>query len=96
MTVFIHLFCRTLEEFLDPIMQLLSSPIYSIRELASRSILPLVPEGQAIERALEVIKMLPRKQADMSSTNQLHGYLLLVDVLIQTAIDGKRYDIYFR
>ncbi|XP_072030683.1 tRNA (32-2'-O)-methyltransferase regulator THADA-like [Amphiura filiformis] len=80
---------RTLEEFLDPITHLLSSPIYSIRELASRAILPLVPEGKSIERAVEVVLKLPQKPEDSSLTNQLHGYLLLVHTLVQTAINGK-------
>ena len=71
-------------------MHLLSSPIYSIRELASRAILPLIPEGQAPGKALEIISMLPSKSGDVSSTNQLHGLLLLVSALIKMSIEGKR------
>ena len=81
---------RTLSEFLEPIMFLLSSPIYSIRVLASRAVLPLIPEGKACNKAIEIISTLPQKPDDVQSTNQLHGHLLLVHALIMMSIEDKR------
>ena len=84
--------CRQLGEFIEPIQSLASSSIYSVRDLASRALLPLLSDSDAVSKmAAKLLDAIPPSDhAVIFSQNRLHGDLLTVQKLLHSSISKKR------
>lgn len=96
-TLFFHLcfvhWYRELEEFIEPLCSLASSPIYSVRDLASRAILPLLSDNEEVSNmAAKLLDTIPLSSNPLiTSQNRLHGILLMVQKLLTSSINKKRW-----
>ncbi|XP_063958561.1 tRNA (32-2'-O)-methyltransferase regulator THADA-like [Lytechinus pictus] len=82
---------RELEEFIEPICSLASSPVYSVRDLASRAILPLLAQNEEVSNmAAQLLDTIPPSSTSLiASQNRLHGNLLLIQRLLTSCINKK-------
>ncbi|XP_071963938.1 tRNA (32-2'-O)-methyltransferase regulator THADA-like [Antedon mediterranea] len=77
-----------LAQFVQPVMQLSSSPVYQVRSLAAEGLVPLVAEDGILLQAVCIINMLPQSSQELFSQNQLHGQLLQIQKLFSAYMDN--------
>ncbi|XP_071800495.1 tRNA (32-2'-O)-methyltransferase regulator THADA-like [Asterias amurensis] len=78
-----------LSAFLEPVRRLASSPIYPVRELAARSLVPLIPQSQMSNQMIEIIDNLPIEAGAVRAFNRLHGDLLQLEKLFEAAVQNR-------
>nr|XP_060641919.1 tRNA (32-2'-O)-methyltransferase regulator THADA-like isoform X2 [Anolis sagrei ordinatus] len=71
--------------FLESLIQLSGNPIYAVRKMAARALLPLVPRSNYGKVLLQLTSHLPQPE-DMLSHNALHGCLLQILALLTRAL----------
>ncbi|XP_008115552.1 tRNA (32-2'-O)-methyltransferase regulator THADA isoform X2 [Anolis carolinensis] len=71
--------------FLEPLTQLSGNPIYAVREMSARALLPLVPLRDYGKVLLQLSSHLPQPE-DAQSHNALHGRLLQIQALLKRAL----------
>ncbi|XP_071494051.1 tRNA (32-2'-O)-methyltransferase regulator THADA-like [Diadema antillarum] len=82
---------RDLQEFIQPIQSLVSSPIYSVRDLASRAMLPLLSDaGSLSNMTLQLLSWMPPSEHPVIfDQNRLHGNLLMIQKMMNTCINNN-------
>ncbi|XP_042297557.1 thyroid adenoma-associated protein homolog isoform X2 [Sceloporus undulatus] len=71
--------------FLEPLIQLSANPIYAVRVMAARALMPLVPLTEYGKILLQLASCLPQPE-DALSHNMLHGCLLQIQALLTQAL----------
>ncbi|XP_065595023.1 tRNA (32-2'-O)-methyltransferase regulator THADA-like [Cyrtonyx montezumae] len=67
--------------FLEPLLELAGSPIYAVRAMAAKALIPVVPPPQRPALLLRLAQQLP-KLGGVYSHNALHGRLLQMRALL--------------
>ena len=75
--------CSYLDGFLEPVLQLAGSAIYTVRELAAKALVPLVPQRHVTQWIEKLVRTLPLERAHCQSFNALHGTLLQIEQLLK-------------
>ncbi|KAH0625585.1 hypothetical protein JD844_015164 [Phrynosoma platyrhinos] len=70
--------------FLEPLIQLSGNPIYAVRVMAARALVPLVPLTEYGKVLLQLASSLPQPE-DALSHNVMHGCLLQIQALLTRA-----------
>ncbi|OXB85061.1 UNVERIFIED_CONTAM: hypothetical protein H355_016183 [Colinus virginianus] len=68
-------------DFLEPLLELAGSPIYAVRAMAAKALIPVVPPSQRPALLLRLAQQLP-KPGGVRSHNALHGLLLQMRALL--------------
>ncbi|XP_069726966.1 tRNA (32-2'-O)-methyltransferase regulator THADA-like isoform X2 [Phaenicophaeus curvirostris] len=71
--------------FLEPLLVLARSPIYAVRAMAAKALVPVVPPPQRQELLLQLAQQLPATPGEVHSHNAIHGCLLQMRVLLALA-----------
>ncbi|XP_053938762.1 thyroid adenoma-associated protein homolog isoform X2 [Cuculus canorus] len=71
--------------FLGPLLGLAGSPIYAVRAMAAKALVPVVPPPQRQELLLQLAQQLPDTPGQVHSHNAIHGRLLQMRVLLSPA-----------
>lgn len=67
--------------FLEPLLELAGSPIYAVRAMAAKALIPVVPPPQRPALLLHLAQQLPAPGGVLSH-NALHGRLLQMKALL--------------
>lgn len=67
--------------FLEPLLELAGSPIYAVRAMAAKALIPVVPPPQRPALLLQLAQQLPAPGGVLSH-NALHGRLLQMKALL--------------
>lgn len=70
--------------FLEPLLGLVASPIYAVRAMAAKALVPVVPPPQRPALLLRLARQLPAP-GGVRSHNALHGHLLQMQALLAPA-----------
>lgn len=89
--LFLFFSCRTLLDFLRPLLQLSASPIYSVRVKASKALVAMTPSSQYADVLIRLTSQLP-SPLESCSHNQLHGQLLQIRAILDRALCTDRWD----
>ncbi|XP_029018026.1 thyroid adenoma-associated protein homolog isoform X2 [Betta splendens] len=76
---------ESLSDFLPPLLQLSSSPIYSVRVMASKALVAMTPPSEYMNILIKLTAQLPSPEEGCSH-NRLHGQLLQVKALLDRAL----------
>ncbi|KAJ7994291.1 hypothetical protein DPEC_G00264360 [Dallia pectoralis] len=76
---------RTLSDFLNPLLQLAASPIYSVRVMTSKALVAMTPPSQYMRTLLQLTKELPESHPP-GCHNRLHGQLLQITALLDAGL----------
>ncbi|KAM6052187.1 tRNA (32-2'-O)-methyltransferase regulator THADA-like [Chlamydotis macqueenii] len=71
--------------FLEPLLGLAGSPIYAMRVMAAKALVPVVPPPQRPGLLLQLARQLPTTPRRVRSHNAVHGRLLQMQALLTTA-----------
>ncbi|XP_030316686.1 thyroid adenoma-associated protein homolog [Calypte anna] len=71
--------------FLEPLLGLAGSPIYAVRAMAAKALVPVVPVPQRQGLLLQLARQLPTTPRQVCSHNTLHGHLLQMQALLSHA-----------
>ncbi|XP_068269074.1 tRNA (32-2'-O)-methyltransferase regulator THADA-like isoform X1 [Nyctibius grandis] len=71
--------------FLGPLLGLAGSPIYAVRAMAAKALVPVVPPPRRRGVLLQLARQLPAAPGRLSSHNAVHGRLLQMRVLLAPA-----------
>ncbi|XP_038073964.1 thyroid adenoma-associated protein homolog isoform X2 [Patiria miniata] len=82
---------QSLREFMQPVQQLAGSAIYAVRELAARSLVPLIPQCDMPQKIAGIIHQLPSSAQSVRDFNRLHGDLLQVEKLFEAAEQNESF-----
>ncbi|XP_044296671.1 thyroid adenoma-associated protein homolog [Varanus komodoensis] len=74
--------------FLEPLIQLSGNPIYAVRVMAARALVPLVPVTEYGKVLLQLAGSLPQP-GDAPSHNALHGCLLQTQSVLARALEAN-------
>ncbi|XP_022090994.1 thyroid adenoma-associated protein homolog [Acanthaster planci] len=80
---------QSLWEFVEPVKQLAGSAICAVRELAARSLVPLIRQHDVPQEIVGIIDQLPGIAESARDCNRLHGELLQVEKLFQAALQNE-------
>ncbi|XP_063310550.1 tRNA (32-2'-O)-methyltransferase regulator THADA-like [Pelobates fuscus] len=75
--------------FLDPLLCLAGNPIYAVRVIAARAIVPIVQEDNYHHLLLQLAQSIP-KSSGVVSHNALHGCLLQIHALLAETLKENR------
>ncbi|XP_034152617.1 thyroid adenoma-associated protein homolog isoform X2 [Esox lucius] len=75
----------TLSDFLNPLLQLAASPIYSVRVVTSKALVAMTPPSQYMSTLLRLTEELPEPHHP-GCHNRLHGQLLQITALLDTGL----------
>uniref|UniRef100_A0A803XWF0 DUF2428 domain-containing protein n=1 Tax=Meleagris gallopavo TaxID=9103 RepID=A0A803XWF0_MELGA len=75
--------------FLEPLLELAGSPIYAVRAMAAKALVPVVPPPQRPALLLHLAQQLPAP-GGVSSHNALHGHLLQMRALLAPHLGTDR------
>lgn len=70
--------------FLEPLLGLAASPIYAVRAMAAKALVPVIPPPQRPALLLRLARQLPA-HGGVRSHNALHGHLLQMQALLVPA-----------
>ncbi|XP_062399718.1 uncharacterized protein LOC134089302 isoform X2 [Sardina pilchardus] len=73
---------RELSEAVTPLLQLASSPVYSIRVMASKALVAMMPCSKYPAFLCKMVEELPRSTEEPYSHNYLHGQLLQIRAVL--------------
>ncbi|OPJ74843.1 hypothetical protein AV530_018356 [Patagioenas fasciata monilis] len=68
--------------FLEPLLGLAGSPIYAVRAMAAKALVPVVPLPQRQGVLLQLSQQLPTAPGQVRSHNAVHGHLLQLRALL--------------
>ncbi|XP_056215397.1 thyroid adenoma-associated protein homolog [Falco biarmicus] len=68
--------------FLEPLLGLAGSPIYAVRAMAAKALVPVVPQPQRCGLLLQLAQQLPDSPGQVRSHNTVHGCLLQMQALL--------------
>ncbi|KAL2298502.1 hypothetical protein Nmel_015501, partial [Mimus melanotis] len=71
--------------FLGPLLGLAESPIYAVRAMAAKALVPVVPPPQRCKLLLQLAQQLPAAAGQIRSHNAVHGHLLQMRALLASA-----------
>lgn len=71
--------------FLGPLLGLAESPIYAVRAMAAKALVPVVPPPQRRGLLLQLAQQLPAAPGQTRSHNAVHGHLLQMRALLASA-----------
>ncbi|XP_063207350.1 tRNA (32-2'-O)-methyltransferase regulator THADA-like isoform X1 [Chroicocephalus ridibundus] len=71
--------------FLGPLLGLAGSPIYAVRSMAAKALVPVVPPPQRRGLLLQLARQLPTAPGRVRSHNAVHGHLLQMRALLAPA-----------
>ncbi|RMC05923.1 hypothetical protein DUI87_17468 [Hirundo rustica rustica] len=71
--------------FLEPLLGLAESPIYAVRAMAAKALVPVVPPPQRCRLLLRLARQLPAAPGQIRSHNTVHGHLLQMRALLASA-----------
>ncbi|KAM6051607.1 tRNA (32-2'-O)-methyltransferase regulator THADA-like isoform 2-T2 [Theristicus caerulescens] len=71
--------------FLGPLLGLAGSPIYAVRAMAAKALVPVVPPPQRRGLLLQLAQQLPAAPGRVHSHNAVHGCLLQMQALLAPA-----------
>ncbi|KAF4790367.1 thyroid adenoma-associated protein [Turdus rufiventris] len=71
--------------FLGPLLGLAESPIYAVRAMAAKALVPVVPPPQRCRLLLQLAQQLPAAPGQIRSHNAVHGHLLQLLALLTSA-----------
>ncbi|XP_053815843.1 thyroid adenoma-associated protein homolog [Vidua chalybeata] len=71
--------------FLGPLLGLAESPIYAVRAMAAKALVPVVPPPQRCRLLLQLARQLPAAPREIRSHNAVHGHLLQMRALLGSA-----------
>ncbi|XP_066055457.1 tRNA (32-2'-O)-methyltransferase regulator THADA-like isoform X3 [Chamaea fasciata] len=71
--------------FLEPLLGLAESPIYAVRAMAAKALVPAVPPPQRCRLLLQLARQLPAAPGQILSHNTVHGHLLQLRALLAAA-----------
>ncbi|KAM6246968.1 tRNA (32-2'-O)-methyltransferase regulator THADA-like [Porphyrio hochstetteri] len=72
--------------FLGPLLGLAGSPIYAVRVMAAKALVPVVPPPRRCELLLQLAQQLPDAPGQVHSHNAVHGLLLQMRALLAPAL----------
>ncbi|XP_019956479.2 tRNA (32-2'-O)-methyltransferase regulator THADA [Paralichthys olivaceus] len=76
---------ETLSDFLPPLLQLAASPIYSVRVMASKSLVAMTPPSEYMNILVKLAAQLPGPE-ECCCHNRLHGQLLQMKAVLERAL----------
>ncbi|XP_054248877.1 thyroid adenoma-associated protein homolog [Indicator indicator] len=76
--------------FLEPLLGLAGSPIYAVRAMAAKALVPVVPLPQRQGLLLQLAQQLPTAPGCVCSHNTLHGHLLQMQALLAPTASTER------
>ncbi|KAM6403913.1 tRNA (32-2'-O)-methyltransferase regulator THADA-like [Rhynochetos jubatus] len=68
--------------FLGPLLELAGSPIYAVRAMAAKALVPVVPPPRRRGLLLQLARQLPATPGRVRSHNAIHGHLLQMWALL--------------
>ncbi|XP_039580405.1 thyroid adenoma-associated protein homolog isoform X2 [Passer montanus] len=71
--------------FLGPLLGLAESPIYAVRAMAAKALVPVVAPPQRCSLLLQLAQQLPAAPGQIRSHNAVHGHLLQMQALLGPA-----------
>ncbi|XP_017669552.1 PREDICTED: thyroid adenoma-associated protein homolog [Lepidothrix coronata] len=71
--------------FLGPLLGLAESPIYAVRAMAAKALVPVVPPPRRRGLLLQLARQLPTAPGRIRSHNAVHGHLLQMRALLASA-----------
>ncbi|KAM6318037.1 tRNA (32-2'-O)-methyltransferase regulator THADA-like [Podargus strigoides] len=71
--------------FLGPLLGLAGSPIYAVRAMAAKALVPVVPPPRRRGLLLQLARQLPATPGRVRSHNAIHGHLLQMRALLTPA-----------
>lgn len=71
--------------FLEPLLGLAESPVYAVRAMAAKALVPVVPPPQRCRLLLQLAQQLPAAPRHILSHNTVHGHLLQLQALLAAA-----------
>ncbi|KAM6297769.1 tRNA (32-2'-O)-methyltransferase regulator THADA-like [Aegotheles albertisi] len=71
--------------FLGPLLGLAGSPIYAVRAMAAKALVPVVPPPRRPGLLLQLARQLPAMPGRLRSHNAIHGHLLQMQALLAPA-----------
>ncbi|XP_064248264.1 tRNA (32-2'-O)-methyltransferase regulator THADA-like isoform X2 [Passer domesticus] len=71
--------------FLGPLLGLAESPIYAVRAMAAKALVPVVAPPQRCRLLLQLAQQLPAAPGQIRSHNAVHGHLLQMQALLGPA-----------
>ncbi|KAL9834453.1 tRNA (32-2'-O)-methyltransferase regulator THADA-like isoform 1-T1 [Geothlypis trichas] len=71
--------------FLEPLLGLAESPIYAVRAMAAKALVPVVAPPQRCRLLLQLAQQLPAAPGQIRSHNAVHGHLLQIQALLSCA-----------
>ncbi|XP_074015836.1 tRNA (32-2'-O)-methyltransferase regulator THADA-like [Numenius arquata] len=71
--------------FLEPLLELAGSPIFAVRSMAAKALVPVVPPPQRRGLLLQLARQLPTTPEGVRSHNAVHGCLLQIQALLAPA-----------
>ncbi|XP_065502807.1 tRNA (32-2'-O)-methyltransferase regulator THADA-like isoform X2 [Caloenas nicobarica] len=72
--------------FLEPLLGLAGSPIYAVRAMAAKALVPVVPLPQRQGLLLQLSQQLPTAPGQVRSHNTVHGHLLQLRALLDSPL----------
>ncbi|XP_066418463.1 tRNA (32-2'-O)-methyltransferase regulator THADA-like [Molothrus aeneus] len=72
--------------FLEPLLGLAESPIYAVRAMAAKALVPVVAPPQRCRLLLQLARQLPAAPGQIRSHNAVHGHLLQMQALLGCAM----------
>ncbi|XP_058014598.1 thyroid adenoma-associated protein homolog isoform X2 [Ahaetulla prasina] len=75
--------------FLEPLIQLSGNPIYAVRAMAAKALVPFIPVTDYGKILLRLAARFPQPEAALSH-NALHGCLLQIQAVLTHALEVKR------
>lgn len=76
--------------FLGPLLELAGSPIYAVRAMAAKALVPVVPPPRRPSLLLQLAQQLPTTPSQVRSHNVVHGCLLQLQALLAPASGSDR------
>ncbi|XP_006812214.2 tRNA (32-2'-O)-methyltransferase regulator THADA-like [Saccoglossus kowalevskii] len=80
-----------LSSFIQPVMELSSSPIYAVRVLSASALVPLVTMEEQPNILSAILDDLPASFDAVKYHNKLHGMLLQIEKLLQSLTSHERF-----
>lgn len=76
--------------FLEPLLELAGSPIYAVRAMAAKALVPVLPPPQRHGLLLQLAQQLPTAPGCVCSHNTVHGHLLQMRALLAPTVGTDR------
>lgn len=90
--MFIYLFFahRALSDFLPPLLQLATSPVYGVRAMSAQALVAMISPTDYVASVLSVIEEVPEKPGSPSCHNRIHGQLLQIKAILTRILHADK------